>query len=64
MEYASVVWGGTYDSDLCKLDQVQVEAMRLITGATARSSIKALYEETGWPTLANVKYKACVLCTR
>ena len=53
MEYACVVWGGTYDSDLCKLDQVQVEAMRLVTGATARSSIQGLYDETGWPTLGS-----------
>ena len=51
MEYARVVWGGSYDSDLYKLDQVHIDAMRLITGATAKSNISKLYEDTVWPTL-------------
>ena len=46
-----MLWAGTYDSDLCKLDAIQTEAMRIVTGATARSNIKLLQEETGWPTL-------------
>ena len=46
MEYAQVVWGGTYDSDIVKLERIQVDAMRLITGATARSNIANLYTET------------------
>ena len=25
MEYGNVVWGGTYDSDICKLEQIQIE---------------------------------------
>ena len=48
MEYANVVWGGTYDSDLCKLEKIHVEGMRLITGATAQSNIAKLYEDTGF----------------
>ena len=35
---------GTDDSDLCKFDRVQVTAMRIVTGATACSSIQLLCE--------------------
>ena len=51
IDYADILYAGTYDSDLCKLDKIQVEAMRVVTGATARSNINALYKDTGWPTL-------------
>ena len=52
MEYGNVVWGSTYDSDINKLERIQVEAMRLITGATAKSSIAALYKDTTFLTIA------------
>ena len=48
MEYAIQVWGGTYDSDINKLEQIHVDGMRLVTGATARSNIANLYNETAW----------------
>ena len=51
MEYANVVWSGTYDSDIVKLENVHVKGMRLITGATARSNISNLHKETGFPNL-------------
>lgn len=46
MEYGNVVWGGTYKSDLDKLEKIQVDSMRLITGATARSHVNLLYRDT------------------
>ncbi len=49
--YACVVWGGTYNSDIHKLEAIQVDAMRLITGATARSNIENLYKDTMLPPL-------------
>ena len=48
MEYANLVWGGTFDSDISKLEKIHVEGMRLVTGATARSNIANLYDETGF----------------
>ena len=45
---AMLYGGGTYDSDLCKLEKIHVEGMRLITGATARSNIAKLYEDTSF----------------
>ena len=43
---------GAYDQDLNRLDKVHIRAMRIITGATQRSSTQALYGELGWHTLA------------
>ena len=48
MDYASVVWGDIYDVDIQKLNKIQVDGMRLITGATERSNIQSLYNETGF----------------
>ena len=51
LEYGLIVWGGTYDTDILKLEKIQIDALRLITGATARSNIVALYEETAFVPL-------------
>jgi len=51
LEYADVLWAGTYDTDLMKIDTMQIEAMRIVTGATARSNINKLFEESGWASL-------------
>ena len=51
MEYANVVWGGSYDSDILKLESIQIDAIGLITGATARSNIVNLYQEVNLPTI-------------
>ena len=51
MEYGNVVWGGTFDTDLIKLEKIHVDGMRLVTGATARSNIANLYTETCWKSL-------------
>ena len=48
MEYANVVWGGSYDSDINKLERIHIAAMRLVTGATSHSNIQRLYTETAW----------------
>ena len=51
LDYASVVWGGTYKSDFMLLEKIQVDAMRLITGATARSNRLKLYQEIPFLTI-------------
>ena len=48
LEYGSVVWGGSCDVNISKLEKIHVDAMRLVTGATAGSNIHRLYTETGW----------------
>ena len=56
LEYGDCLWAGTYETELIKLDNVQVEAMRIVTGATAGSNINALYRETGWQPLCERRY--------
>ena len=34
-----------------KVESVQIEAMRIVTGGTKLTSIQKLYEETGWEKL-------------
>ena len=41
-----MVWGGSFNSDSLKLERIQIDALWLITGATAGSNI--LYQETGF----------------
>ena len=49
MKYGDIV---APTSLLVKLDHLVVEAMRLITGAPARSNIASLYREMGWQLLS------------
>ena len=48
MDYGNEVWGGSYDSDISKLEKIHIQGMRIITGATYRSNISKLYEDTGF----------------
>ena len=45
MEYANIVWGGSYDIDISKLEAIHLDALHLITGATARSNIANIHSE-------------------
>ncbi len=61
MEYANVVWGGTYESDMLKLERIHIDGMRLVTGATARSNIANLYNDAC--TVGNLSMKdVTMLC--
>ncbi len=51
MEYANIVWWGSYDSDILKLKNIHLDATRLITGATARSNIINVHQEFGGYTV-------------
>jgi hypothetical protein len=54
LEYADVVWHIPADHRqvLNILERVQLEAARLVTGATRRCPTQKLYEEVGWELLA------------
>ena len=54
LEYADIVWDApdAHRHNLDILEKVQLEAARLVTGATARCSTANLYKEVGWETLA------------
>ena len=38
LEYSNVVWGDVTDYDKEKVEKIQIKALRLITGACARSN--------------------------
>ena len=51
LEYASVVWDGCTNYEKDKLDKLQYEAARLVTGLTRSVSIVKLNNEIGWLSL-------------
>lgn len=51
LEYASIVWAGASEQLLRRVDQVQIRAMRLSSGATNRSNIGLLYADLQWQSL-------------
>ena len=53
LAYACEVWDGCLESEIEKLEKIQLEAARIVTGLTKFASRESLYFETGWETLAN-----------
>lgn len=51
LEYGDVVWDHTSPSLIKKIENVQLEAARIVTGGTRLVSIARLYTETGWEPL-------------
>ena len=60
LEYGDVLFTNANDNDLAKLDAIQLEAMRICIGATARSNINLLYEECRWPHLTDRRTHHCL----
>ena len=52
LEYADVVWDTQKQTLINKLENVQQEAARIVTGGTKLTSLAKLYEETRWETLS------------
>ena len=53
LEYASSVWDNCNNFEKDKLEKVQLEAARIVTGTTRSTSLNNIYRETGWLTLSN-----------
>ena len=53
LEYADVVWDYCSQYEVDELEKIQIEAARVVTGATKFVSIDSLYTETGWKTLSS-----------
>ena len=51
LDYADVVWDTKTQILINKLENVQVEAARIVTGGTRLVSLSNLYFETGWEKL-------------
>ena len=50
LEYGDIIWDSPADN-LNRLESVQLNAARIVIGATARCSTEGLYSETGWEPL-------------
>ena len=52
LEHACDLWDGCFEYDSEKIEKIQLEAARIVTGLTKFASLEALYFETGCETLA------------
>jgi hypothetical protein len=53
LEYADCVWNGASVLDLEKLDNVQNEALRIVTGCPKRTNICKMYQDCHWDKLCD-----------
>ena len=53
LEYASSVWNDCSSHDANLLEQLQLDAARVVTGAKRGTSHNKLYDECGWPLLSD-----------
>ena len=62
LEYSSVVWDNCTQYEKDRLEKVQIEAARIVTGTTRYITLNNLYKEIGWLTLEDRrKYQKLVL---
>ena len=65
LEYASVVSDNCTQQDKERLEKIQIEAARIVTGVTRSTSLKRIYNEIGWLTLNDRrKYQKLVLTVK
>ena len=48
LEYADVIWDSQNQSLINKLENVQLDVARIVTGGTKLTGLNRLYEETKW----------------
>ena len=48
LEYADVVWDGCSTDNTDRLERIQLEAARIVTGLTRSTHLERLYNEVGW----------------
>ena len=53
LEYGQVLYAGTYLKDLEKINKVETEAMKIVTGAIKGCSTALLHLEAGWDPISN-----------
>ena len=60
LEYASEVWSNCSECDSNRLERVQLQAARIVTGLPIYASKAALYFETGWEPLESRRKRKCL----
>ena len=63
IEYACILWDNCYDYETDLLENCQLRAARIITGAKRGTSHEKLYKETKWPELKDRRemHKLCFM---
>ncbi|KAK6183707.1 hypothetical protein SNE40_011134 [Patella caerulea] len=51
LEYSSEVWDNCGKVNSERLEKLQTEAARIVTGLTSYASLESIYKESGWETL-------------
>ena len=52
LEYASEVWDNCGQTNCNRLEKIQIEAARIVTGLSICASFDSIYKETGWESLS------------
>ena len=51
LEYGGTIWDNCTKTDKSRIESIQIEAMRIVTGTTKLCSIAKLHNDTDWETL-------------
>ena len=62
LEYADVVCNNCTQYEVNDSEKIQIEAFRIVTGATKLVSINSLTNETGWESLSNRRKNIDAFC--
>ena len=57
LEYADVVWDGCNEENSEKLEKLQLDAAKIVTGLPCYASRESLYQETGWEPLKERRFR-------
>jgi hypothetical protein len=63
LEYSSEVWDNCGQVNSDRLEKLQLEAARIVTGLTCYTSLDSIYREAGWGKLSTRREvkKLCML---
>ena len=63
LEYGNIIWDNCSQESKMAVENVQLDAARIATGAIKVCSVRKLYNETGYETLQNrrKKHKRCMM---
>jgi hypothetical protein len=63
LEYASEVWDNCGQTNCNRLEKIQIEAARIVTGLSIYASFDSIYKETGWETLSTSRKEVLSIST-
>ena len=57
LEYADCIWDNCNNQEKNEIEKIQIEAGRIVTGATKSCPKIKILQETGWDSLQTRRYK-------